>query len=52
MYVCLYVWIETTQHKIFTNQQALDQLTVDYLRETEQASVSVRCNNNNNTMFG
>ena len=52
MYVCLYVWIETTQHKIFTNQQALDQLTVDYLRETEQASVSVRCNNNNNAMFG
>ena len=56
MYVCLYVWIETTQHKIFTNQQALDQLTVDYLRETEQASVSVRCNNNNNNnnnaMFG
>ena len=48
MYVCLYVWIETTQHKIFTNQQALDQLTVDYLRETEKASV---CNINNNAMF-
>ena len=30
--------------------QALDQLTVDYLKNTEQASVSVRCNNN--AIFG
>ena len=30
----------------------MHQLTVDYLRQTEQASVSVRCYNNNNAMFG
>ena len=30
----------------------LKQMTVDYLRKTKQASVSVRCNNNINTMFG
>ena len=42
------VWIESTQHQILNNQPALDQLTVDYLRETEKASV---CNISNNAMF-
>ena len=46
LYDCL-DWNNTTPN---INQLALDKLTVDYLRETEQASVSVRCNNN--TMFG